>query len=64
MIRKTYEEVTKKFESIYWPDGKPVIGHNKWREAEKEFEVFLRESGWTHDFWLDELCRRVVITSS
>ena len=55
---KTYEEITKKFEDIYWPDGEHVIDQGKWGAAEKEFEEFLAKSSWTRDAWLDEQCKR------
>jgi len=60
--KKTYEEVTKKFESVYWPDGleENILDPSKWREAEKEFKEFLNGSGWTRDSWMNEQCKRFI----
>jgi len=57
---KTFDELSDKFQEIFWPDGKHVI--TNWGDIEKaheKFDLCLKESGWTDDEWMSELLKRI-----
>lgn len=57
---KTFDELSDKFHSLFWPDGKHVI--TNWKDIEdahKKFDMYLIESGWSDEEWMAELLKRI-----